>query len=335
MNPKVSIVIPVYNAENTVRRTVESLIYGEEKNIEIILVEDCSKDKSWEVCQELCSEFQNVCCVRNDKNRGVSYTRNHGIRETTAPYIMFVDSDDWVSVKYISKMLDALTEFENSLPVCGFHFWNQVNECKTDYLWDKDTRQLHIEISGTELFDAVDRIMIQSCCNKIFKREVIEKNHIQFDESQNMGEDFEFVLDYMFAANIHKCVIINEPLYYYIRANHSSLMSNFGWTSNENEWKRMEKLAKICGENIETAERLEVAKQHMNENLIYHVVRTSHKSKKEKLKRIEEIMQDGKCRTYYRKQKILMRKEWITERILYLKIILVKKSKLDGGDKTR
>lgn len=315
MNPKVSVVVPVYNAENTVRRTVESLIHGEEKNIEIILVEDCSKDKSWEVCLKLNSEFQNVRCVRNDKNRGVSHTRNHGIKEATAPYIMFVDSDDWISEKYISQMLNVVVEFENFLPVCGFYFLDQVNDSEIDYIWNKETKQTFIKISKIELFDAVDRIMIQFCWNKIFKREVIEKNHICFDESQSMGEDFEFVLDYMLAANIHKCIMVNKPLYYYIRANQSSLMNNFGWTSYENEWKRMEKLSKICGESIETEERLELARNQMTENLIYHVVRTPNKSKKEKLNRIEEIMQDGRSSKHYRKQKLLLIKEQIAVRL--------------------
>ena len=319
MNSKVSIVIPIYNAENTIRKTVESLIYGEESNIEIILVDDCSKDKSWEVCLTLHSELPNVYCVRNNRNSGVSYTRNRGIQKSTAPYIMFVDSDDFVSEKYISQMLIAVTKFENYLPICGFHFWNQVNDCKTDYLWNKKIKQDFVEIAGAELFDGVDKIMMQFCWNKIFKREVIEKNHIRFDESQSMGEDFEFVLDYMLAAKIHKCIMVNEPLYYYIRANQNSLMSNFGWASYENEWKRMEKLAKICGEGAETTKRLIFVKNQMNDNLIYHVVRTPNKSKTEKLNRIEEVMRDGRSRQYYREQKVLLIKERIADIIARLK----------------
>ena len=319
MEPKVSVIIPVYNAETTIWRTVESLIYAEEKNIEIILVDDCSKDKSWQQCLRLQDKFGNVRCIKNKQNKGVSYTRNQGIEEAKAPYIMFTDSDDLGAKNYISVMLSVALKYKKSLPVCGFHYMNQINYSKTDYVWNKEVKQDFIEIAGVELFDGVDKIMIQFCWNKIFKREVIEKNHIRFDESQSMGEDFEFVLDYMLAAKIHKCIIVNEPLYYYIRANQNSLMSNFGWTSYENEWKRMGKLAKICGEGAETTKRLIFAKNQMNDNLIYHVVRTPNKSKKEKLNRIEEVMQDGRSRQYYREQKVLLIKERIADIIARLK----------------
>ena len=319
MEPKVSVIIPVYNAETTIWRTVESLIYAEEKNIEIILVDDCSKDKSWEQCLRLQDKFGNVRCIKNKQNKGVSYTRNQGIEEAKAPYIMFTDSDDWGAKNYISVMLSVALKHKKSLPVCGFHYMNQINYSKTDYVWNIEVKQDFIEIVGAELFDGVDKIMMQFCWNKIFKREVIEKNHIRFDESQSMGEDFEFVLDYMLAAKIHKCIMVNEPLYYYIRSNQNSLMSNFGWMSYENEWKRMEKLAKICGEGTEITKRLIFAKNQMRDNLIYHIVRTPNRSKKEKLNRIEEVMQDGRSRQYYREQKVLLIKERIAHIISHLK----------------
>ena len=81
MNPKVSIVIPVFNAEATLRRTVESLIYGTERDIEIILVDDCSKDSSWKYCQDLSNKYSNIYCYQNMSNRGVSYTRNFGLEK--------------------------------------------------------------------------------------------------------------------------------------------------------------------------------------------------------------------------------------------------------------
>ena len=105
MEPKVSVIVPVYNAEQTLRKCVESLIFGLYRNIEVILVEDCSSDNSWALCQLLCEEFQSVRCVRNESNSGVSCTRNYGISLATGEYLCFVDSDDWVSGRYVSRLV--------------------------------------------------------------------------------------------------------------------------------------------------------------------------------------------------------------------------------------
>lgn len=282
MEPKVSIIIPVYNAETTIWRTVESLIYAEEKNIEIILVDDCSKDKSWEQCLRLQDQFENVRCIKNKQNKGVSYTRNQGIEEAKAPYIMFTDSDDWGAKNYISVMLSMALKYKESLPVCGFHYINQIDYNKTDYVWNENKQEKVIKISGIELFDAVDKTLFQFCWNKIFDREIIKKNKIKFDESQNMGEDFSFVLDYMKAANINECLIVNEALYYYVRANQSSLMSNFGWTSNAIAYQRIKKLANLCGKDKQNIkECVEKQIQQIKENSVYHIIHT-HNCSKEK-----------------------------------------------------
>ena len=95
--PKISVIIPVYKAAGTLRRCVESIIFGEEQDLEVILIEDCSPDSSWDVCRQLAQEYSHVRCLQNDQNRGVSYTRNRGMDAATGQYILFVDSDDWVS----------------------------------------------------------------------------------------------------------------------------------------------------------------------------------------------------------------------------------------------
>lgn len=65
----VSVIIPAYNAENSLRKCVESLIFGQEKNIEIVLLEDCSQDRSWELCEKLACEYSAVKCLRNSESK--------------------------------------------------------------------------------------------------------------------------------------------------------------------------------------------------------------------------------------------------------------------------
>lgn len=320
MNTSVSVIIPVYNSEKTLRRCVESLVYGTEKNVEVILVDDCSKDSSWELCQQLQTEFEAVLSVQNKKNSGVSYTRNQGLLRANSPYIMFVDSDDWVSRHFISQLLHTVEKHKEAQVLCGFHYIDQLTYSKMDYQWDKQCRENLIEIQGEELFDAVDKIMMQNVWNKIFEREIIQKNNIQFDETQSMGEDFGFVLDYMMAAGLKKCMIINEPLYYYVRANQTSLMSNFGWSIDDQAFQRMEQLAKICGETLPNIQkRLEKQIYNLKRNSVYHVVRTQSHTKKEKLKRIEQILGDGTGKAFYQQQMIIYHKEKVINLISEVK----------------
>lgn len=306
MNPKASVIIPVYNAEKTLRRCVESLVLGYERNIEVILCEDCSKDNSWELCCTLAKEFSNVRCVQNHKNSGVSHTRNIGLCDAQGEYILFVDSDDWVSQRYVLALLDLTKRDPSALPICGHHFIDKVNALKQDYLWDTASANQFI-VGSDSFFDLCDKFLLQQLWNKIFRRDLIESHHIRFDESQSMGEDFQFVLDYLEAAQIKKCIVLNEPLYYYIRWNASSLMSKFGFIDNQPEYDRMEQLARIIGPGAESQKSAMIAQS--KHNYIYHIARNRTHTKQEKLAAIERVMGDGKAITHYREQQFQFAKE--------------------------
>lgn len=290
MRNTISIIVPVFHAAGTLRKCVESLVLGTEKEIEVILVDDCSSDGSWKVCQELKEEFSNVRCYRNEKNKGVSYTRNFGMEVANGQWIMFVDSDDWVSCRFISALTDTADQYEDCLVTCGFHYVDEVNGRKTPYQWDRNMKQSLIEISKEELFDAMDRIMLQNVWNKIFRSDVIKRYEIRFNEELRMGEDFAFVLDYMQAADLRKCMVINDVLYYYVRGNGTSLMSHFGWTTVEPSFQRIEQLAKISGiENKNIKYRLDYYKNKLVMNCVYHVVFSSKCTKREKIEHIRKI----------------------------------------------
>lgn len=303
---KASVIIPVYNAEKTLRRCVESVVLGQERNIKVILVDDCSKDRSWELCLELTQEFPNVTAVQNERNSGVSFTRNHGLELTQGAYVLFVDSDDWVSERYVKTLLYLAESYPSALPICGQHFIDKVHNVKRDYTWDENTGAVTV-IPNSRFFELSDKFLLQQLWNKIFRRDVIEATHIRFDERQSMGEDFQFVLDYMEAAQIQECVTLSEALYYYIRWNDNSLMSKFGLLQNAQEYQRVEQLYHIsCMSNPALRDR------NLNQiklNYVYHLSRNAKLSRKEKLSQIEQIMADGHSRQYYRQQKSLQMKE--------------------------
>lgn len=316
----ISIIIPVYNAKNTLRRCVESIVYGEEREVEVILVEDCSKDDSWEICTKLEREFSQVKCYRNDKNRGVSYSRNQGLKKAHGEYVLFVDSDDWVSGRCVKRMIEMVTQYPDLFVICGYRYYDNVTGFRKDYIWD--TSEEEIIISKGDFFKLLKFTLLQQLWNKIFCRAIIEKNNVHFDESQSMGEDFQFVLDYMQAAHIKKCMVINQPLYYYIRANNSSLMSKFGLIENDNEFKRLKKLRDICGsENLLVKQQYLKAVQNIQYNYIYHICRNPSISSVEKIDFIEKIAKDGKAKLYLREQQKLIVKENIVHALENCKVL--------------
>lgn len=318
MEPKVSIVVPVYKAEKELRKCVESLVFGSYRNLEVILVEDRSPDGSWEQCRILAEEFPAVRCVRNEKNSGVSYTRNRGISMASGEYICFVDSDDWVSGHYVSHLIETAANYEDALTICGFRFHEEVAGYTADYLWDF-SGDLLITIDGDQFFALQEKVLLQSPCNKAFQRRIIQENRLSFDETQSMGEDFQFVLDYMEAAGIRRCMIVNEPLYHYIRANNTSLMSKFGLVERENEFRRLAQLRRISGDTADIDVQYRSAVEALKKNYVYHTMHNPSLDKGQKIRYIQDVLEIGDGSRTYQQYRRLLVKEQLAQCISSLK----------------
>lgn len=313
MGIKASVIIPVYNAETTLVKCVESIVFGTFKDLEVVLVDDCSTDNSWHLCQMLDEKYAVVSCFQNEKNSGVSHTRNHGLQEAKGEYILFVDSDDWVSGHYAERLVCAAQSNEDALVICGLQFHENIVGYKKDYIWQVGGKQSY-QIGRECFFDLLEKYQIQQIWNKVFLRGIIEKNHIQFDETQSMGEDFQFVLDYMETSHIERCFIINEPLYYYVRANNTSLMSKFGLIEGQNEHLRLKKLLRLSGEDIpRNVERYQSAIESSNMNSVYQAVHHKQWSRKEKLAFVECVVGKDKAKECYRSQNQIRIKEEISK----------------------
>lgn len=282
--PKISVIIPVYKAENYLRKCVESIVLGEKQDLEVILVEDCSPDKSWELCQQLAAQYPQIKCLRNEHNSGVSYTRNRGLDVATGQYLLFVDSDDWVSGSYAKTLLETQEANPGKLVVCAFTFIDHVSRLRRKYdLEDAST------IAQRDFLKLVDAVLLQQLWNKVFPADVIRNAGIRFDETISMGEDYQFVMDVIEASKYSECVIIHQPLYYYIRWNNNSLMSTWSAGRNfERELVRLERMSKLCGLQTPEAYRVEQLKTQY----VYSITQDRSLSKQEKLVKVQKIM-DG------------------------------------------
>ena len=281
---KISVIIPVYNAASTIEKCVDSIMENDYKDIEVILIEDCSKDCSWEVCEQLSAKYEAVQSIHNEKNRGVSYTRNQGLKLASGEYTMFVDSDDWVDDCYFSEFMKTMNTEKQSMVVCGYvNHDEKVNGSTEEYGWDG--------FEGIKEYCTKDIIeplykstLLQQLWNKIFVTKLIKDNQIWFDESISIGEDTRFVLDYIKLGQIETIYLLNKPLYHYIRGKEGSLMYRVGYESVEEPLKNLRKLFQILEyeeDKIDTLIHEERQRQiEIYAYLIFHKTGMRQKEKK-------------------------------------------------------
>ena len=115
----ISIIVPVYNVEAYIHQCIKSIIEQSYKNLEIILVDDGSKDKSGKICDDYARKDKRIKVIHK-KNGGLSDSRNAGITVATGKYIAFVDSDDWIEKNMYEKMYNECEKFGADICICGF-----------------------------------------------------------------------------------------------------------------------------------------------------------------------------------------------------------------------
>lgn len=305
----VSVVIPVYQSEATIERCVSSLVNGTYKHLQVILVEDCSQDSSWEKCKFLEQKYPQVQSIRNEKNQGVSYTRNQGLKVAEGKYLMFVDSDDWVEPDFVEIMVETYEKFPGTIPVCGYVNHDEVKNGRADiFCWNNQ-----VEIKDFFIRDVIvelyEKRLLQIIWNKCFVTELVKKNNLRFEEGLNVGEDFRFLLQYIEKSGFQKFVFMNRPLYHYSRDNGMSLATTFTEISVEEPMQNLRKMHELTGKKEE--ELNAVMEGEYGKLLNYYVYAIMHDtriSSAEKKKRVMELSGiNGKM--LYRKHKILCLKE--------------------------
>lgn len=311
MAETVSIIIPVYHAEDTLVRCVESLMCGVYQDLEILLVEDCSPDNSWEVCQKLQMQYSCVKAYRNDHNSGPSATRNRGLKEITGTFLMFVDSDDWVEPDYVSSFVDAWKKYHPDLIACGYWNHDEVQNASTDYFgWGSEA-----EITVTELNAALlamyEGRLLQQIWNKFFLADVVRVHNLSFDTSIRMGEDFRFLLSYLERVPGNKLVRINWPLYHYIRCSGNSLMSQFGREEIHEPLKNLERLYVLIGMSEAERERKLLEDRRTQTELWAYLIMHNMGMRRQEKKKMILLLDTQNGRKLYHRNWIVYMKERI------------------------
>lgn len=245
-NPLVSIIVPVYNTEKYLRKCLDSILGQSYQNLEIILVDDGSTDKSGDIIDEYQKKDGRVVTIHK-KNGGQSSARNLGIKNASGEFIGFVDSDDEIAEDFVNKLL-----FDENEAVL-----------KISNMTRRDSEKSNIIYSGEDKFFSSSRENILRALledgklypvvNKLFLNNIIKAKELSFNENLNFAEDLDFVLRYL--SNEEKEIIFTrEPLYIYNFKTESSTMKKV--SANKSNWKQSYRdLKNWAGKNLSLKEK--------------------------------------------------------------------------------
>ena len=214
--PKVSIIVPVYNAQETLRRCVDSILGQEYRDYELILADDGSTDSSPALCDEYAEKDSRVR-VLHKENSGVSDTRNKALDAAQGDYVQFLDSDDWIAPEATRLLVRAMEDNDCDMVIADFY----------RVIGSKVSRKGDIDAEGVLSREEFGDYMIQNpsdfyfgvVWNKLYRRDIIEKYHLRMDVTLSWCEDFIFNMEY--ELHCKRIYPLQVPVYYYVRTRGS------------------------------------------------------------------------------------------------------------------
>lgn len=260
-NIKISVVMPVYNVEKHLKKAVQSVLDQSFKNFEIILVDDCSPDKSGEICDGLASEHPEIITVLHlEENGGLSNARNKGFELVKGDYVFFMDSDDTVAADLFERVISGLEK--NPADVTVFGICEEYYDSKDELSYTKD-----ITFGSNELISDINELrktvielekktLYGYAWNKIYKTDILRDSSIIF-ENITLIEDITFNVKLFY--HIKSLNILDAAPYNYKKRIDGSLTNKFVKDYFELHKTRVEIIYKqyetwgLCGDEVKTA----------------------------------------------------------------------------------
>lgn len=201
---KVSVIVPVYNAANTIKRCVNSILSQTYTNLELLLIDDGSEDTSGCICDEYAQKDARVC-VFHKENGGVSSARNLGLDKATGKWVVFVDADDYIIESYLFELCASFVDV--GLVITGVKY---MISGSVDL-----PPSVTIEIRKSQAF--VDELLCHTYFStpwaKRFHNSIIQSNGLRYNTTLYLGEDTDFVLRYL--QFVEDICCLSKPLYIY------------------------------------------------------------------------------------------------------------------------
>uniref|UniRef100_A0A7V4KC18 Glycosyltransferase family 2 protein n=1 Tax=Fervidobacterium pennivorans TaxID=93466 RepID=A0A7V4KC18_FERPE len=295
LQPAVSIIIPAYNVENYISATLESVKRQTYKNIEVIVVNDGSKDSTSEVAKRVLSNSDFAWIVIDQENQGVSVARNVGLSEASGEYVLFLDGDDIVSDSFIEKMYEKAKESNCDIVFCKYAMALQEARGLTilhtydDFFSHSVHRRFEKCTSGQEVLRETTKHNIWIWTGSaIYRRAFLADEKLSFVPGRWVGEDIEFIFKALFKAK--RVASVSEVLVFYIQREGSTV------NSQGREWEKMLAVKEVfdCLERFFEGERIDkktkkLLRNYSRVHIWYHVKNVYDRRKIEDEKVFDEF----------------------------------------------
>lgn len=208
---KVSIIVPIYNKERYLKKNIESLLNQSLREIEIILINDGSNDMSENICRYYKKKDNRIIYIKTS-NKGVCSARNKGLEVSKGKYCIFIDADDFIENSMLEEMYKLIIEKNAETVICGMKESNSKKVFSQNISFNIDIQEK--EYNFFEIIK-MNSILLHSTGNKLFSREILEKNNILFVENIHGFEDLNFIFKYFLFSQ--KNYILEKGFYNYLR----------------------------------------------------------------------------------------------------------------------
>lgn len=241
----ISVLIPIYNAEKHLAECIESVRNQTLSDIEIILIDDGSVDKSRKIAEKYVATDSRIKLYYK-KNEGVSTARNLGIERARGRYIQFVDSDDRIRPNMCEILLSSMMKQRNDLVICGYQYNMPNDRILTKLI--AGTPGLYTKREFNAAFNTFfESMALQSPANKLYKRAKIIENNLRFNLNFTLGEDLLFNLEYLSTCDTIQ--VISDCLYIYQHFEAESLSNRYRGDYFEIQQKLFYYIRKYLKEN--------------------------------------------------------------------------------------
>lgn len=225
-NPKISIIVPMYNSESTIGKCIESILQQTLSELEVILVNDGSTDNTLDICKKYSKRDSRIVVV-SQENKGLISARKRGVEISSADFIGFVDSDDWIEKDMYENLYEIYNNYHVDVVSSGI-FRDYIEEQYTNEVLDNFEQGYYENINKTVYPYMLWNKKINdfgiycTLVNKLFKREILKTVYDNIDERVFYGEDCLTFFSYMMRCK--KVYILNKSYYHYV-INHNSMCS--------------------------------------------------------------------------------------------------------------
>lgn len=290
MKIKVSVIVPVYNAEKYLQECVDSILQQTITEIELILVDDGSTDSSPALCDKCVAQDARVKVIHKPNGRAAS-ARNAGLRIAIGEYVAFVDSDDWISPDMYEKMLQtgadvALCDYVRFLGENEFLF-TQPNVAAGFY----NKAQIREKIYPHLVMDGIEYPITISNCVMLIKRDIITRNQLSYREDILISEDAPFGSEVLYCADSF-AYLKGERFYHYrmTEGSASKTYKPWWWDSSLKINEETENFFSKC-EDYDFTQQIKSNMFYLTRAEIYYILCNRELSRKEQNQKIRAVME--------------------------------------------